>query len=93
MVITTAADIAGDNAVHALGAAGAQARYIWLTAVGGVARFGDLANVAVGQGVELAAGVQYQFKASEADRVDYISLDKVACYIPSGTTLTRTFGI
>lgn len=92
MVITSIADIAGDNAVHAIGTAPQQARALFLTAIGGTARFGD-ANVSASQGVELPEGVQVTIRASEADKFDHILLGQASAYVPTGTTLTIAFGI
>jgi hypothetical protein len=93
MQIYSIADIAGDNGVHAIGAATQQARALFLTAVGGTARFGDLANVGAARGVELPDGVEVAIRSSEADKFDFIQLGEAAAYVPSGTTLTITFGI
>jgi len=93
MQIYSIADIAGDDAVHPIGAAPQQARALFLTAVGGTARFGDLANVGAARGVQLPEGVEYVIRASEADKFDHIQLGQAAAYIPSGTTLTIAFGI
>jgi hypothetical protein len=92
MVITSIADITGNNAVHAIGTATQQARALLLTAIGGVARFGD-ANVTATQGVELPEGVEVTIRASEADRTDYIQLGQVYAYVPDGTTLTIACGL
>ncbi len=93
MQIYSIADIAGDNAAHAIGADPQQARAIFLTATGGNARFGDLANVGAARGVELPKDVEVTIRASEADKFDHIQLNQAAVYVPSGTTLTIAFGI
>jgi hypothetical protein len=92
MVITDLADIAGDNAVHALAASG-EARALFLTAVGGPARFGSVATVGAARGVDLPTGVPVTIRASEADRTDRFNLTQMGVYIPSGTTLTISTGI
>ena len=91
MVITSIADIAGDNAVHALGTV-QQARQLTLTAVGGPARFGD-ASVGAAQGVELPTGIPVTFFANPAYLNDFIQLSQAHAYIPSGPTLTISYGI
>lgn len=94
MVIQDYADIAGDNAVHALSATqGMQARFLTITAVGGPARFGSIATVGAARGVDLPTGVPVTFRASDADRTDSISMTQAAAYVPSGTTLTYSSGI
>ena len=94
MTINGIADIAGDNAVHPIsGATQANARKLWLTAIGGTARFGAKGNVAAAVGVELPEGVACEFEASSSDRIDTIDLTQAAAYIPSGTTLTIAYGI
>jgi hypothetical protein len=92
MVITDQPDIAGDNAVHAIAASG-EARVLILTAVAGPARFGSIATVGAARGVDLPTGIPVTIRASEADRTDKFNLAQVACYVPSGTTLTITTGI
>lgn len=92
MVITSIADIAGDNAVHALGSSIQQARQLTLTAISGPARFGD-ASVGAAQGVELPTGIPVTFFANPADLNDFIQLSQAHAYIPSGTTLTISYGI
>jgi hypothetical protein len=93
MQIYTIADIAGANAAVAIGTAPQQARALFLTATGGKARFGDLANVAAAQGMELPQDVPVIIRASEADKFDHIQLGQAAVYVPSGTTVTVAFGI
>lgn len=94
MTINSIADIAGDNAVHPISAATeANARKLWLTAIGGTARFGAKGNVGAAVGVELPEGVLCEFSASSSDRVDTIDLTQAAAYVPSGTTLTIAYGI
>ena len=85
MVITSIADITGDNNAHAIGSG--QARAIFLTATGGKARFGD-GNVSATQGVELPQDVTVTIRASEADATDYINLAQLKAYVPTSTTLT-----
>ena len=93
MTIQSAADIAGDNAVHALGAAGKRARRIWLTATGSSnARFGD-ASVGAARGVALQNGVETTISASDGDIADSIDLSEASVYIPSGTTLSYSWGL
>jgi hypothetical protein len=92
MVISSVADIVGDNGVHALGGATLQARVLILTAVGGPARFGD-ASVGAARGAELEPDVTVQIRASEADPTDYIALAQARAYVPSGTTLTIAYGL
>ena len=93
MQIYSIADIAGDNAVHKIGADAQQARALFLTAIGTGARFGDFANVAAARGMELPDGEEVTIRASEADKFDHIQLGQAAAYVPSGTTLTIAFGI
>lgn len=93
MVITDIADIAGDNAVHAIGTTANEARVLILTAVGGPARFGSIATVGAARGVQLPTGVPVTIRASSADLTDYIGLGQAAAYVPSGTTLTIASGI
>jgi hypothetical protein len=88
----TIADIAGDNAKHALGASGTMASLILLTAVGGPARYGDT-NVGSARGVELPSGVQVTIPQNTTDRVDRYDLGQIYVYVPSGTTLTGTWQI
>jgi len=94
MTVLTAADITGDDAVHVLGSAGLAARRIWITAHGSSnARFGDEANVGSSRGVALSADVQYSFSVSDADLTDRIGLNTVAVYVPTGTTVSYTWGV
>lgn len=93
MVISSIPDIAGDNAVHAIGTNIQHARALFLCAVSGPARFGDTTTVGAGRGVSLQTGVTVVIRASEADATDYINLAQVSAYVPSGTTLTIAFGL
>jgi hypothetical protein len=93
MTIQTEADIAGANAkVQISSTAGAQARRLWLCAFGGNARFGDV-NVAAARGVELKQDVPAVFSASDGDATDTIDLTAAYAYVPSGTTLTVSWGV
>jgi hypothetical protein len=92
MQIYTIADIAGANTTVPIGTAPQQARALFLTAIGGAARFGD-ANASASQGMELPEGVPVTIRASEADKFDHIQLGNASAYVPSGTTLTVAFGI
>lgn len=93
MTIQTLPDIAGANAkVQISSVPNSAARRLWITALGGVARFGDV-NVGAARGVELATGVQYIFSASDADDTDTIQLEQAYAYVPAGTTLTVSWGI
>ena len=92
MTIQTRADIAGADAKVALSSTqGVKARRIWLTASGGTARFGD-ANVAVGRGVICPQNVLVTISASDADPTDTIDLTIASVYVPTGTTLTVSWG-
>lgn len=92
MTITTAADITGDNAKHVLGTAGQRARRIFLTSTGANSRFGDT-NVAAAQGVELPKDIEVTISASDGDISDSIDLSAAFVYVPSGATLTVSFGV
>ena len=92
MVITSIADIAGDNAAHVISGTNQQARVLILTPTGGPARFGD-SNVSATQGARLMTDVPTQIRASEADATDYINLGQAHAYVPSGTTLTIAYGL
>ena len=91
MVVTTIADIAGDNAVHILGSAKIRARQIYLTATGGNARIGDAANVGASRGVAIIQNVPFVLQQDAANPMDSYALETVAVYVPSGTTLSVTF--
>ena len=94
MQIYSIADITGDNTAHSISNdATQQARFLILTAIGGVARFGDLANVGAARGAEIQDGAPLTIRASEADKFDHIQLGQAAAYVPSGTTLTIAYGI
>lgn len=93
MTILSAADIAGDNTTHVLGAAGQRARRLFVTAHGSSnARLGD-ANVSSTRGVELPADVCVVVSASDADPTDSLDLSSVKAYVPTGTTLTYCWSI
>lgn len=99
MTIRTLADFIGADAKVQLvqppadGASKDFARRIWLTAHGSSnARFGDT-NVGAARGVELPADAIVVISASDADIADRIPLIQQFLYVPSGTTVTVTFGI
>jgi hypothetical protein len=91
MTINTVADIAGDGAKHAITTASHECRRLWLTAIGGTARFGDV-NVGSAQGVELPEGIECEFLASDSDATDTIHLDQAYVYVPNSTTVTVAWG-
>ncbi len=90
MTPSTAADITGDNAKHALGSAGQRARRIVLTATGGNARVGDT-NVSSTQGALIIQNVPLTLEQNGADPTDAYDLSNTYVYVPSGTTLSRSF--
>jgi len=92
MQISTLADIAGAGATVPLTTGAAQARALYLTAIGGTARFGD-SSVTAAQGVELPDGVMCAFGVNNDDRVDTIQLNQAHVYVPSGTTVTVSYGL
>jgi hypothetical protein len=99
MVIQTFTDIIGANtAVQVsnginLGNHRLAARKLWLTPHGSNnARFGD-ASVSATQGVEMPADVLQTFGASEADPTDAIDLTNAWIWVPTGTTITRAWGV
>lgn len=92
MQISTLPDLAGGDATVALTSGAACARQITVCAVGGIARFGD-ASVAIARGVELPMGVPVTFRVNSDDPVDLIQLNQTHAYIPTGTTLTISYGL
>lgn len=84
MTIDTVADLTATGPILAASAGNIGCRWLSLTASAAGARFGDVANVASGRGVALAAGVTTTFYASAADPTDQIMLDQAAVYIASG---------
>ena len=92
MTVTTAVDIVGANGKVALGAAGRRARRIFLTAIGGNARFGDV-NVSSTQGAQIIQSVPFTAPDNGADPTDAYDLSLTYVYVPSGTTVSVTFEI
>lgn len=92
MTVLPIADIAGDNAAHALGTAGQRARWIKVTASGGTARLGNSA-VAAAVGVLCPQNVPVTLESNGADPTDSYDLAGIEAYVPSGTTLTVTYGV
>lgn len=92
MTTVTIADIVGDNAKHRFAASPIRARRLFLTSLTGASRFGDI-NVAAACGVALPASIEVTISASDGDITDSIDLSAVYAYVPSGDTLTITYGV
>lgn len=94
MTITSRADIAGADAKVAISTTpGAQARSLWLTATGSSnARFGDT-NITSARGIALTANVQSTFNANAGDPTDVIDLTTSYVYVPTGTTISVSWGV
>lgn len=92
MTVTTAADIVGANGKVALGAVGRRARRIFLTALGGNARFGDV-NVSSTQGAQIIENVPFTAPDNGADPTDSYDLAATYVYVPTNTTVSVTFEI
>lgn len=76
------------------GAANLQARRIFLCAHGSSnARYGDKANVGAARGVELPADTVVTISVSGADITDRIDLTQQGLYIPTGTSVSVSYGI
>lgn len=91
MTVQTLADIAGDNAVHALTTNAILARWVILGAVGGAIRFGDT-NVASGRGASIPSGATVTLPPETADGWAGYRLDSIKAYIPNSATLTISYG-
>ena len=91
MTITTVADFTSGGSAQQIAAASKECRRLWLTATVAAARFGD-ASVASGQGVELPVGIEVTIAASDSDPTDTIHLDQCYLYVPSGSTVSVTWG-
>jgi hypothetical protein len=91
MTINTAADFTSSGSAQQIASASKECRRLWLTAIGVAARFGD-ANVGAAQGVELPVGIEVTFAASDSDDTDTIHLDQCYLFVPSGSTVTVSWG-
>ncbi len=88
----TLADISGNNAVHALTAdTSLTATVVYLGAVGGPARVGDLANVSSSRGASIESGKITILPPKLPEQKGYYQLSKIGVYVPNGTTLTITY--
>lgn len=92
MTLHSAVDIVGDDAKHALAATPTRARRLWITSHSGASRLGD-ANVGAARGVELTTDIEVTFSASDGDITDSIDLSTVNVYVPSGSTVTYSWGV
>ena len=91
MTITTVADFTHSASAQPIATASQECRRLWLTALSIAARFGD-GNVAATQGVELPVGIEVTIAASDSDPTDTIHLDQCYLYVPSGSTVSVTWG-
>ena len=91
MTITTVADFTHSASAQPIATASQECRRLWLTALSIAARFGDV-NVAAAQGIELAADRITTIAASDSDPTDTIHLDQCYLYVPSGSTVSVTWG-
>lgn len=92
MQIYSLPDLTGGSATVPIGAAGLEARVLILTSLVGTSRFGD-SSASATRGVALPPNVPVIFRASDADKFDFIQLSNASAYIPSGSTLTIAYGI
>ena len=97
MVVKTLPDIAGDNAAHQLTASLIYAKWVQFTAAGGTGspRVGD-ANVSASRGLAVPSAVASTSPPVDfpivSDPLDNYALNSLYAYVPTGTTLTITYG-
>lgn len=90
MTIQTLPDFVGNNTAVVLAATG-RAKRIWLTSLSAGTRVGD-ANTGAARGVDIVQNVPFVLSASNADETDFLFLNQVYVYVPTGSTLTVTYG-
>lgn len=84
-------DIVGDNAVHQLNSGVLYARFVKLTAVSGACRVGG-STVSATRGVSIPSGQTMHLDLDGADITEQFTLNQINAYVPSGTTLTISYG-
>jgi hypothetical protein len=93
MQLITIADIVGANTkVPILATAGLKARFLVLTPLGGNCRVGDT-NTSASQGAALIQNTTTVIPLDGADRPSTYALSSNFAYVPSGTTLTVSYGV
>lgn len=93
MTLHTLPDVVGDSTAKRLvSTPGARARWIKLCSEVGVSNVGD-ASVLAAQGVDLPAGVPVTLESNGADPTDVYDLYNTWVFVPSGSTLTITYGV
>ncbi len=93
MTLHTLPDIAGSStAVRLVATSGLKARWIKVTSEVGVSNIGD-ASVSATQGVDCPVGVPVTLESNGADATDVYDLYNTWVWVPSGSTLTITYGV
>lgn len=98
MKIFALPDISGDGAAHQLVATSTKAKWVSFSAIGnGPVRIGD-ASVTSSRGVSVpgvatVGGTPVVFPPDGSDMTAIYDLSMIYAYVPSGTTLTISYGV
>lgn len=93
MTVHTLPDIAGTSlATRLVATSGPRARWILLASEVGVSNVGD-SLVSATRGVDLPIGIPVLLPENGADPTDTYDLFNTYVFVPSGSTLTVTYGV